>query len=33
LHSVFGNESFDHTNWIALPDDAAGYSIALDSWG
>jgi len=30
---VFGSKSFDHTDWIALPDDAAGYSVALVSWG
>ena len=31
--TVFGSESFNHTDWIALPDDAAGYSVALVSWG
>jgi len=31
--TVFGSESFDHTDWIALPDDAAGYSFTLVGWG
>jgi len=31
--TVFGGESFDHTDWIALPDDAAGYSSTLVGWG
>jgi len=31
--AVFGSESFDYTNWIALPDDAAGYFATLVSWG
>jgi len=31
--AVFGSESFDHTDWNALPDDAAGCSVALVSWG
>jgi len=31
--TVFGSESFDYTNWIALPDDNAGYSTTLVSWG
>jgi len=30
--AVFGSESFDYTDWIALPDDAAGYSSALVGW-
>ena len=31
--AVFCSESFDYTDWIALPDDAAGYSSTLVSWG
>jgi len=31
--AVFGGESFDCTDWIALPDDAAGCSSALVGWG
>ena len=31
--AVFGGESFDHTDWIALPEDAAGHFVALVSWG
>jgi len=31
--TVFGSESFDCTDWIALPDDAAGYSSMLVGWG
>jgi len=27
--AVFGSESFDCTDWIALPDDAAGCSSTL----
>jgi len=27
--AVFGSENFDHTDWIALPDDAASCS----GWG
>jgi len=30
--TVFGSESFDYTDWIALPEDAAGYSFALVGW-
>jgi len=31
--AVSGSKSFDHTDWIALPDDAAAYSFALVGWG
>jgi len=31
--AVFGGKSFDHTDGIALPDDAAGYSSTLVDWG
>jgi len=31
--AVFGSESFDYPDWIALPDDAAGYSSTLVGWG
>jgi len=31
--AVFGSKSFDCTDWIALPDDAAGYSFTLVGWG
>jgi len=31
--SVFGSESFDCADWIALPDDAAGCSSTLVGWG
>jgi len=31
--TVFGSESFDHTDQIALRDDAAGCSHALVGWG
>ena len=31
--AVFGSNSFDYTDWIALPDDAAGYSSTLFGWG
>jgi len=31
--TVFGSERFDHTDWIALPDDAAGCSSTLVGWG
>jgi len=32
--AVFGSKSFDYTDWIALPDDAAaGYSSTLVGWG
>jgi len=31
--TVFGSRSFDYTDWIALPDDAAGYSSTLIGWG
>ena len=27
--AFFGSESFDYTNWIALPDDAASCSSTL----
>jgi len=30
--AVFGSKSFDYTDWIALPDDAAGYSFTLVGW-
>jgi len=25
--TVFGGKSFDYTDWVALPDDTAGYSV------
>jgi len=31
--TVFGNKSFDHTDWVALPDDASGHSSTLVGWG
>ena len=31
--AVFASKSFDYTDWIALPEDAAGYSVALVSRG
>jgi len=31
--AVFGSKSFDYTDWIALPDDAAGCSSTLVGWG
>jgi len=31
--AVFGSKSFDYTDWIALPDDAAGCSFTLVVWG
>jgi len=31
--AVFGSETFDCTDWIALPDDAAGCSSTLVGWG
>jgi len=27
--TVFGSKGFDYTDWVALPDDVAGYS---SSW-
>jgi len=30
--AVFGSKSFDCTDWIALPDDAAGHSFMLVGW-
>jgi len=27
--AVFGSNFFDYADWIALPDDAAGYSSTL----
>jgi len=31
--TVFGRKGFDCTDWIVLPDDAAGYSSTLVGWG
>jgi len=31
--AVFCSKRFDHTDWIALPDYAAGYSFTLVGWG
>jgi len=31
--AVFGGKSFDYTDWVSLPDDAASYSITLVGWG
>jgi len=31
--TVLGSKSFDYTDWIALPDDAAGYSSTLVGLG
>jgi len=31
--AVFGDKCFDYTDWVALPDDAAGYSLTLVDWG
>ena len=31
--TAFGSKSFDCTDWIALPDDAAGHSSTLVGWG
>jgi len=31
--AIFGSKSFDCTDWIALPDDAAGHSSTLVGWG
>jgi len=33
LGTVFGSESFDHTDWVALPDDDASCSSMLVDWG
>ena len=30
--AIFGSKSFDYTDWIALPDDAACYSSTLVDW-
>ena len=30
--TVFGSKGFDYTDGVALPDDAACYSIALGIW-
>jgi len=30
--TVFGSKSFDCTDWVALPDDAAGHSSFLVDW-
>ena len=27
--AVGGDKGFDHTDWIALPDDAAGHCVPL----
>jgi len=31
--TLFGSKCFEHTDWVALPDDAAGYSSTLVDWG
>jgi len=31
--AVFGSKFFDYTDWIAMSDDAAGYSFTLVGWG
>jgi len=31
--AVLGGKTFDHTDWVALPDDAAGCSSTLVDWG
>jgi len=31
--AVFGSEPFDHTDWVVLPDDAAGCFSTFVDWG
>jgi len=31
--TVFGGKGFDYTDWVSLPDDAAGCSFTLVAWG